>query len=94
MADSKLRDLSSRITLSSDSHGKETLDYGFDDAKALLRDVGFTQTFVLYTENSYRCLCEISAALNLKINSQAKRFINNSVKNHGVVCFCGAFRKI
>lgn len=37
-----------RLTLSSDSHDKETLDYGFDDAKALLRDVGFTQTFVLY----------------------------------------------
>ena len=37
-----------RITLSSDSHAKETLDYGFEDAKILLRDVGFNESFVLY----------------------------------------------
>ncbi len=37
-----------KITLSSDSHAKETLDYGFEDAKMLLRDVGFDESFVLY----------------------------------------------
>lgn len=30
-----------RVILSSDSHNKNTLDFGFDDAKKLLKDIGF-----------------------------------------------------
>ena len=36
-----------KVTLCSDSHAKETLDFGFDEARALLKDVGFTHTHIL-----------------------------------------------
>lgn len=42
-----------RVTLSSDSHAKETLCFGFDDAKKLLKQVGFTKVCVL-TANGWR----------------------------------------
>ena len=35
------------ITLSSDSHSTQTVDFWFDQAKALLRDVGFSKIMVL-----------------------------------------------
>ena len=37
-----------RVMLSSDSHHKDTIDFGFDDAKAFLRSVGFSSTVHLY----------------------------------------------
>ena len=37
-----------RVMLSSDSHNKDTLAFGFDAAKALLRTVGFTTSVHLY----------------------------------------------
>ena len=36
------------VTLTSDSHVKETLDFAFDDAKRILKDVGFTHSYILY----------------------------------------------
>ncbi len=36
------------VVLSSDSHNIDTLSFGFEDAKALLRDVGFDGVYVLY----------------------------------------------
>jgi len=36
------------VILASDSHAIETLAFGFDEAKALLRDVGFEYIFALY----------------------------------------------
>ena len=36
------------LVLSSDSHAIETLDFGFEEAKEPLRDVGFTKTYYLY----------------------------------------------
>ena len=38
-----LRKLDAPVMLSSDSHGKDTLDFGFEEAKKQLRDIGFTQ---------------------------------------------------
>lgn len=35
------------VVLSSDSHIKDTLSSGFEEAKAILRDVGFTHTYAL-----------------------------------------------
>ena len=40
------------LVLSSDSHSAETLDFGFEEAKALLRSVGFRDTYTL-TENGF-----------------------------------------
>ena len=37
-----------RVTLCADSHAKETLDFGFEEARDLLREVGFTEAYVLY----------------------------------------------
>lgn len=37
-----------RVTICSDSHEVATIDYSFDEARALLRDVGFEYTYVLY----------------------------------------------
>lgn len=37
-----------RVMLCADSHRKDTIDFGFEDAKALLRDIGFTSTTHLY----------------------------------------------
>ena len=37
-----------RVMLSSDSHSKETLAFGFEEAKAFLRSIGFTSTVHLY----------------------------------------------
>ena len=36
-----------RVTLSSDSHNIDTLDFAFDEARALLRDVGFRELWVM-----------------------------------------------
>ena len=43
-----LKKLDTRIILSSDSHHINTLDFGFDDAKAWLKYVGFTHLYTLY----------------------------------------------
>jgi histidinol-phosphatase (PHP family) len=43
-----LKKLDAKLILSSDSHAAETLDYGFDEAKAYLRDIGFRQLYTLY----------------------------------------------
>ena len=37
-----------KLVLSSDSHSADTLDFGFDEAKLLLRDIGFKQIYNLY----------------------------------------------
>ncbi len=37
-----------RVMLSSDSHRADTIDFGFDDAKHLLRSIGFTSAVSLY----------------------------------------------
>lgn len=36
------------IILSSDSHSGKTLDFGFDEVKSYLKDIGFKYTYVLY----------------------------------------------
>ncbi|MBQ8003651.1 MAG: histidinol-phosphatase [Oscillospiraceae bacterium] len=40
--------LDAGIVLSSDSHSADTLDFAFDETKALLRDIGFKYTYALY----------------------------------------------
>ena len=37
-----------RITISSDSHHKDTIDFAFEDIKHMLRDIGFEHIYVLY----------------------------------------------
>lgn len=37
-----------KVMLSSDSHSKETLDFAFDEARSLLLDIGFRESYVLY----------------------------------------------
>ena len=36
------------IIINSDSHSADTLDFSFDEAKLLLKDIGFEYTYVLY----------------------------------------------
>ena len=43
-----LKKQDARLTVSSDSHSIETLDFGFDEAKHLLRDVGFRKIYHLH----------------------------------------------
>ena len=40
-----------RLVLSSDSHSTDTLDFGFDEAKLILKDTGFKQIYNLYGGN-------------------------------------------
>ena len=42
-----LKKHNARLTVSSDSHSIETLDYGFDEAKLMLKDIGFKQIYHL-----------------------------------------------
>ena len=42
-----LREHNTPLTLSSDSHSADTLDFGFDEAKELLRDVGIRTIHIL-----------------------------------------------
>ena len=42
-----LKKCDAKITLSSDSHSADTLDYCFKEASAMLRDIGFTHRYVL-----------------------------------------------
>ena len=37
-----------KLVLSSDSHSADILDFGFDEAKKMLLDIGFKHTYVLY----------------------------------------------
>lgn len=37
-----------KIVLNSDSHHADTLDFAFDEAKKLLKDIGFEYTYILY----------------------------------------------
>ena len=36
-----------RLILSSDSHSIDTLDFGFDEAKIMLREIGFAHIYIL-----------------------------------------------
>ena len=42
-----LKEKDSKVMLSSDSHSAETLDFYFEEAKKLLRDVGFEHVYEL-----------------------------------------------
>ncbi len=43
-----LKKRDARVILSSDSHSADTLAFGFEEAKRLLRDIGFTHIVTLY----------------------------------------------
>lgn len=43
-----LKKLNAPLILSSDSHNIETLDFGFDEMKKYLRDIGFTHLYTIY----------------------------------------------
>ena len=43
-----LKKLDAKLILASDSHNIETLNFGFDDAKKYLRDIGFSHLYTLY----------------------------------------------
>lgn len=43
-----LKKLDAGLILSSDSHNIDTLDFGFNEAKKYLKDIGFTHLFTLY----------------------------------------------
>ena len=43
-----LKKANTRLILSSDSHQADTLDFGVEDAKLLLKDVGFKELYTLY----------------------------------------------
>lgn len=43
-----LKKLNVKLILSSDSHDINNLDFGFDEAKKYLRDLGFTELFTIY----------------------------------------------
>lgn len=43
-----LRKNGNGVVLSSDSHEASTLSYGFEEAKKLLKDIGFNYTYILY----------------------------------------------
>ena len=43
-----LKKLGAPIILSSDSHAKDTLDFGFEDVKNRLRDIGFTRLTAIH----------------------------------------------
>ncbi len=43
-----LKNHNTPLILSSDSHATDTLDFGFDEAKKILRDVGINKTYHLY----------------------------------------------
>lgn len=43
-----LKDCGTRITVTSDSHKTDTLDFKFDEAKKYLKDIGFDSVYVLY----------------------------------------------
>ena len=44
----RLKQLDARLILSSDSHHKDTIDFGFDEAKQRLREIGFDHLYTLY----------------------------------------------
>lgn len=43
-----LKKCDSKIILSSDSHSRDTLDFGFEETKVLLKSIGFKQLYTLY----------------------------------------------
>lgn len=43
-----LRKQGVKLILSSDSHNIETLDFGFEESKKYIRDIGFTHLFTIY----------------------------------------------
>jgi len=43
-----LKKLSANVIITSDSHYRDTIDFGFDEAEKLLVDCGFEYTYVLY----------------------------------------------
>lgn len=47
----ELKTLGGEVVFGSDCHNKELLDYGFEEAKAILRSVGFTHTLYFNGKN-------------------------------------------
>jgi len=43
-----LKKESGKITLNSDSHHRDTIDFNFTESKKMLKDIGFTHTYVLH----------------------------------------------
>lgn len=43
-----LRKENAKVTISSDAHSADTIDFKFDDMKSLLKDIGFQYTYTLY----------------------------------------------
>ena len=50
-----LKQCGARLILSSDSHSKDTLDFGFEETKEVLRDIGFTHLVTLYNGEFVDC---------------------------------------
>lgn len=50
-----LKKCGARLILSSDSHSKDTLDFGFEETKEVLRDIGFTHLVTLYNGEFVDC---------------------------------------
>lgn len=46
----EIRRRNGKVTVSSDSHAKETVDFAFDQAAALLKACGFTETWQLFAD--------------------------------------------
>lgn len=51
-----LKQCGARLILSSDSHSKDTLDFGFEETKVVLRDIGFTHLVTLYNGEFVDCV--------------------------------------
>jgi histidinol-phosphatase (PHP family) len=43
-----LKKLDARLILSSDSHNSDTLDFGFEEEKKHLKDIGFSHLYTIY----------------------------------------------
>lgn len=50
-----LKKLDSKIILTSDSHSADTIDFYFDETKAVLRDIGFKHQYVLFNNEFIKC---------------------------------------
>lgn len=50
-----LKQCGARLILSSDSHSKDALDFGFEVTKVVLRDIGFTHLVTLYNGEFVDC---------------------------------------
>ncbi len=48
-----IKNCGGKVTLSSDSHSVDTVDFWFDEARKMLKDIGFEYTYVLY-DNEFK----------------------------------------